>query len=308
MKNIPHRERPLAGQLSAGRYDTLKRCLNHFKTFAGARCLVNKITGKVLEGYHTKLLQEVAGGWTPDYAKTYIIIAKQFIRWAYQTELLDQWPRNMQSRDLAIGVPARKLKTFTIDEVKALLSAASERTRLYLLLMMNTGMTQKDISDLHPDEVDWDKGTIERKRSKTQNAQGVPTIRYALWSDTFTLLKKYRSKDANHALLNEDAGVLKVEELRNGKLVKVDNIAVSYARLRRKLANRKTDKVKITKSLKIFRKTGPALLEDSEYASCARWFLGHAARSVADKNYIPPPQATFDKAVEWLGRKYGVIK
>jgi hypothetical protein len=37
---------------------------------------------------------------------------------------------------------------------------------LHLLLMANCGFTQQDVSDLSQDEVDWQLGTITRKRSK----------------------------------------------------------------------------------------------------------------------------------------------
>ena len=42
--------------------------------------------------------------------------------------------------------------------------------------MANTGMTQTDVSDLHPSEVDWERGRVTRKRSKTEDRASVPTV------------------------------------------------------------------------------------------------------------------------------------
>ena len=43
-------------------------------------------------------------------------------------------------------------------EVKKILAKAHGVLRLHILLFLNCGMTQQDISDLHPSEVDWDGG------------------------------------------------------------------------------------------------------------------------------------------------------
>ena len=51
--------------------------------------------------------------------------------------------------------------------------------------MINCGMTQVDIADLQPKEVDWDRGRIRRKRSKTDDHEQVPTVDYALWPRTW---------------------------------------------------------------------------------------------------------------------------
>ena len=39
---------------------------------------------------------------------------------------------------------------------------------MYLLLMLNCGMLQADISDLGDDEVDWKQGTLNSRAAKGQ--------------------------------------------------------------------------------------------------------------------------------------------
>src|SRR5208337_356959 len=113
-----------------------------------------------------------------------------------------------------------------------LLGLATERTRLYLLLMLNTGMTQKDIADLTPIEVNLTHGWIERRRSKTKKSENTPTIKFKLWNTTLELLRKHHSQDdPDRILTNEDGRPLRVDELREDKWISIDNIATAYKRL-----------------------------------------------------------------------------
>jgi len=191
------RARATASQISAGWYDCLQRCVRHFAAFVGGKFGVGRINGAVMEAYHTSVMEKVGNGWSAEYAQSYMGVAKQFVRWLDHNEFIERLPRNLDSKDLRITRPQHKVRTFAVEEVKTLLAHAPERTRLFLLLMLNIGATQKDISDLRPDEVDWTKGRIVRKRSKTRNSGGVPTIEYPLWSETFDLLRKYGEREGN---------------------------------------------------------------------------------------------------------------
>ena len=287
------------GQISCGRCEILRRCVEHFRDHVGGKTPIDTLNGRQLESYHSALLEHVGGGWSKPYASRYMGIAKQFLRWADGMELLPRLPRNIDSKDLAIGNPQGKIRPFSNPELKTILQAAPDRTRLYILLMLNCGYTQADISDLEQEQVQ--DGRITRKRSKTKSCEGVPTVSYKLWPETLALLEKYRSADPLRVLLNMDGKPLRVERIKeDGKYTKTDNIATAYFRL-----CRGTLEQKHPKPLKMLRKTSPSRLEGSgEYASCARWFLGHAPRGVADRNYIAPPQDLFDKAVEWLREQY----
>ena len=89
-------------------------------------------------------------------------------------------------------------------------------------------MTQVDISTLKPESVDWNAGTLTRKRGKTAHFERVPTVPYKLWDITLQLLKKLRSDDPNHLLVSSNGKTLRGEELRNGKLVRRDLIRVAF--------------------------------------------------------------------------------
>ena len=165
--------------------------------------------------------------------------------------------------------------------------------------MLNTGSTEKDLSDLLPAEVDWKKGTITRKRSKTAKHKGVPTVTYVLWKETFRLLQQERSSDAATVLVNHEGTPLKVETLADdGKLKKIDNVARAFARLKRKKG--------IKKPLKYFRKTSANLIKSNkDYRGLEVLFLGHAPGTVEDRHYTQAPQQLLNEALAWPANSTG---
>ena len=300
---LEKRARVSAGTLSAGRYDPLRVHLHHLRDWLGGSFPVSSITSKVVKDYHTEILGGVeTKRWSAHYGHDRMAAFKSFVRWLWRTEAIEQLPRILDSKneDLKIGKRLANPTIFTIQEIKTLLDKATDRTKLYLLLMLNTGMTQKDISDLRPDEVNWKRGTITRKRSKTARHESVPTVTYRLWKETLRLLKKESAEGATTVLVNDAGGHLKVESLdANGKLCKIDNIVSAFSRLKREVG--------IKKPLKLIRKTSATLLKSGkQFSGVEAVFLGHAPRSVADRHYAQVPQVLLDAAIKWLGKQYGV--
>jgi len=192
--------------------------------------------------------------------------------------------------------------TLDTQTVRKLVDAAPGQLKLHLLLMANCGMTQQDISDLRPSEVDWERGRIVRKRSKTRDQSAkVPTVHYPLWPPTRDLLRQYGRRDGDHVLLTEGGRTWVRDALKpDGTRHRVDAIRSNYAHVARRLG--------LTAPLKLLRKTSASLLETHEiHGRYAPHFLGHAPRSVADKHYIDPSQDLFDRAVAWLGERYGFV-
>jgi integrase len=201
-----------------------------------------------------------------------------------------------KSKTLQISKSSSPVVTFTKGEIKSLLQKASDRTRLYILLMLNCGMTQKDISDLDVTEVDWDAGRVTRKRSKTKGFENVPIVRYPLWSETLDLLRQECSgADAGSVLLNSKGNPLIYSEVgADNRLKRNDNVRSAYERV--------TRSVGIKKPLKCLKKTSASLIRDNpRYASLEDLFLGHAPRRMSDKHYTSVPYSLFDEAIAWLG-------
>jgi len=246
-----------AGQLSADRAESLRCYLNIAMDFAGNSASVSKIDSTLLASFRGHLLEKLSKKEYSDYyARDVLAGFKLFIRWlANHTDKLETLPKNMDDKRFGIVVAPRKAKTLTIEQVGKLLEKATDRTRLYLLLGLNCAMTQKDMSDCLQEEVDWKKGIIRRKRSKTERCENVPEVSYRLWPATFELLKQERSKDKQRVLLNHKGKPLRSEQFdKNNKLKKQDAVRSAIERLR------KNAKVSVTMTM--LKKTSASLLRN----------------------------------------------
>jgi integrase len=198
----------------------------------------------------------------------------------------------------------KEVEPFAVEEIKQLLGEASERTRLYVLLMLNCGMYPVDIALLRQDEVDWITGRIIRKRTKTRDrSSNVPKVDYLLWQETFALLREHRSKNPELVLVNAKGAPLWQYKEKNGKVSKITNIQSAYIEL---MKNSKLPEEQ-RKPLKALRKTPSSMLENhAEYGRYAEYFLGEAPKTVASRHYIKPSRKQFDKAIKWLGQQFGI--
>ena len=141
--------------------------------------------------------------------------------------------------------------------------------------MLNTGCTQKDISDLRNDEIDFVRGTIKRARSKVPDG---PIVEYPLWKETQKLLRQF-VVTGEYALANRDGGRLVEEKLKeDGEFTKKDCIAVAYHYLGQ------ANKIKL-QPLKLIRKTSSTLIRNSkQYSQFARLMLGRSPVGVDEKS------------------------
>jgi integrase len=294
-----------AGHMTPDQADNRRICLFHFRDWCGT-VAVDVIDAVKLHDFYLWCLSKVedrhndpTAGWSVAYAKKVFATARSFVRFLWESGLIEL-PRNIESKGFRFGNGVKAVVTWTSQEVKHVIGEAPGKLKLALLLMMNCGMTQVDVSDLLDGEVDWRAGTITRKRSKTAQHENVPVVTYRLWGPTFELLKKYRS-GADHVLLTESGRQFVRKELVNGRLVKADNIASNYTHLKRRL--------KFRKPLKWLRKTAATLLESHPvYGRLTSLFLGHAPQTIKDRHYAAPSQELFDEAVLWLGRQLGLVR
>ena len=297
-----------AGRITPDRADNNRICLYHFQNFLGKPTPLEAIDAQKLQDYFLHCLSKVSErnkergrkvGWSTDHASKVFGVARQFIRFLWESHLIDL-PRNIDSKAFRFGKGAKTILTWTVDEFRTMVDVATGQLRLHLLLMANCGMLQTDISDLRQSEVNWDDGRVIRKRSKTKDEEEVPTVNYKLWPLTFELLRQYRSEDAEFALLTESGRRWVDKRLIEGKLVKADNIASCYTWLKKR--------TKFKKPLKLIRKTSASLIESHrEYGRYKSHFLGHSPRTIADRHYAAPSQELFDEIVDWLGRQYSYL-
>jgi integrase len=287
-----------SGQMSEGRFDAYCRNIRAFVDWIGPQTAIDAIDEAKLEGFFNHLSAKVgAQEYSATYAHTLLMTAKQFVSRLAEMKLIPL-PGNIRSRRFRFNHSApAKIETFTIAEARSLLDACdgfSERTRLYLLLMLNCGMYQNDIAELRSDEVNWKKGTLSRARSKTRE-RGGPVVTYKLWPETFALLKKHRA-DGALALTTDEGNPLVRYWLEDGVMRRYDAIQSAWSRLAGKMGG------KIRLGMKHLRKTSASILgQHPHFKFYANHFLADSPRSMADKHYVTPSDAEFFEALEWLG-------
>jgi integrase len=289
----------LSGQMSEGRYDAYCRNIGNFAEWVGPGTAIDAIDEAKLEGFFNHLtLQVGAGKYSPNYAHTLMMTAKQFISRLAELRLIPL-PGNIRSHRFRFNHSApAKIETFTVEEVRQMLAAChgfSERTQLYLLLMLNCGMYQNDIAELLKEEVNWVKGTLTRARSKTRERQG-PVITYRLWPETFSLLKKHRNEGGELALATDEGNPLVRYWVEEGKMRRYDCVHSAWTRLAEKMGLRK-----MRLGLKHLRKTGASLLaQHPQYKFYVIHYLADSPKNIADKHYVTPNDEEFFEALKWL--------
>jgi len=289
------RVRTESDQLSVSEFDTIRRCLHAFRDHFGRSNPIDGLDSDRWEGWWSHL---VTLAISVEYKKKRLRIAKTFVAWLAEKGLIPV-PPNLHSRRHRFGGGTRSVLTIPLEDVRLLVRRSPGQLRLHLLLMLNCGMTQVDISDLHPREVDWSQGRIKRKRSKTDAHEHVPTVDYPLWPETWRLLRRLGHRDRDRVLLTSSARPWLRDELRpDGKRSKVDAIKSNFVHLQRKTG--------LAYPLKLFRKSSATLLESHEfYGRYVGHFLGHSPRGIAERHYAAPSEDLFDRAVVWLGLQYG---
>jgi len=289
----------VSGQMSEGRYDAYCRNIGNFVEWVGPDTAIDAIDESKLEGFFTHLsLQVGAEKYSPSYAHTLMMTAKQFVGRLAELRLIPL-PGNIRSRRFRFNHSApAKIETFTAEEVRQMLSACdgfSEKTKLFLLLMLNCGMYQNDIAELLKEEVSWSKGTLTRARSKTRERKG-PVVTYRLWPETLALLNKCRAEEGELVLATEEGNPLVRYWVEDGKMRRYDCIHSAWTRLAEKIGLRK-----MRLGLKHLRKTAATLLgQHPQYKFYVIHFLADSPKNIADKHYVTPNDEEFFAALEWL--------
>ncbi|QDV63053.1 tyrosine-type recombinase/integrase [Crateriforma conspicua] len=308
------------GKIQPTRYDPIRRSLDLLAELVDCDQAVATIDGEFLYRYYDALkarVEDKSIKFNETTARLRLQGVKQFVGWLATRDVIVR-PSVLGTRELSFSAGTPEVVIFPDEELAILFGEADDRMRLYMLLMLNCGFQQTDIANLKQSEIDWENGYVTRQRSKTSkhHAGSVPMVVYQLWPETFKLLKQFRSKDKEWALVNRKGGQLVVSEIgKDGKVKKIDNIKSHWNRLVNKLRTRSESPVKIRGALKAFRKTSATkLYHHSEHREWRDHFLGHSAsRSMADDKYVDhsKPVPDFDKAVNWLGSQLtssGVIR
>ena len=274
-----------ASDKSEKRKGNMRRSISRFVEYYGPQLDVDTLDTERLKHYADHVRTQIGKGIGDEYAHDLLQHAKQFIKWIMaQTDLVTRLPQAalitipnaLSNGILRVSVAVKEVEHTDPANVRQLIDAASEQTRLYLLLAANCAMTPKDMQDLLATEVNWDAGTITRKRSKTKNHKNAQTVTYKLWDRTSTLLKKYGN--------------------REGLVIGKRTSAIQTA------LRRHRDETRVAEQIEYgtVKKTSSTAISHRWGMEMANLFLAHSAKGMNEKHYVAPDQKKFEEVVVWL--------
>jgi integrase len=288
-------------EISASWFEKVRISVDAFVEFIGPKHALANLCEMDLEDYRASVLSLPVSDQTnkpisPWTAKSRLDIVRQLIRWGYKMALIETLPRNLDGY-AKITIPEPTVNRFSREEINILYSAASERVKIYMLLALNTGMGQTDISSLRVSEIHMSDKRIVRKRTKT----GVH-CEFALWPLTVEMLKLHGNLDSepnDRVFLSNSGHPLVREYFIDDKFKRTDAIRSAFFRLMKKT---KTPNHRGFYSL---RKTAASEIETIDPA-VTEMFLGHSEKGLK-RHYAERDWARLDGAILKLGNIFQLV-
>jgi integrase len=306
-----HANRARAGEIKAGRIGVLRNGTNNFVRWFGPKRELTEISPATVTDYNSHLLKRIGQGENQNTLRDHWAVFQQFVSESSDDNDDIPLPKNLRSKKYRISRVRREPNPFSVDEFRLIYDNATDRTKLYLLLMLNCAFYQGDIAQLTADEVDWKHGRIIRARSKREaiqekTKQDIFKVNYLLWDDTFRLLKQEGEREGL-VCRNENGEQLVTDEISDDdQESRTDNIRSAFVRAVTKLKKHKTLPESFRKTLKQLRKTGTNLLAQSEdQGKTYNAILDHS--SLDNTSYIQSGKRIpeFDRSLIWIGEQFG---
>jgi hypothetical protein len=265
-----------AGELSRDGHDQCRWAMDAFKEWLTPSLPIDKLDSDRWVSWYKHVQSLGNKAWTKKKLFSY---PKSFVSWLIEQELVPAF-QSLHAKRYKFSIERVEKEPLTVERIKEIFGKAQGVMRLHLLLMLNAGLTQKDISDLVPAE--YVNGRIERVRSKTRK-KGTRKVSWKLWDCTRQLLDEHKAASGDRLLLTSK-GTTWVGEGRR------DGINSLYRHLG------------FPEPLKQFRATAGNMIRKKLGKEVADHFLGHK-QGVVDSAYFAREQKELDNAVEWLGKQ-----
>ncbi len=309
------RDRASSGQLSDGRADTITFALRRAKRYM-LDCELNAVnldTCRALVNHFVSrpIVPRTIKPMAPDTVIDTIIATRAFFA---DAEDRGDW-KAPASLDKCFGFRRDKLltedemddrakvKTFSVSELTTLWRFAhNERRELYLLLGLNCGFTQLEISTLRKTHcfLDGEKPYIKRRRHKTK-VMG----KWRLWPETAHLLRKHSAPEGEKlALIHAKKHRPLIGKVAGSRYDVIRNEWDHVIRHAEKGHAASPDKtVAVPKlSFKYLRKTGSNLLRKIAGRDVAETYLAHTDRTMG-KVYHNPDFKRLSNSLRRLRRR-----
>jgi len=286
-------------------YGALVERFKAFQQFVGTSTL-DALDEEMVRRYYNHLigLAGISGVRKRNLFNTF----RALVRWLYSEGYLDKMPRNLTAQwdfveHLKDGHRQSLAdKLYTKDDVKSMLANLGPRGRACVLLGLNCGFTEVDISVLRKSEVRLAEKRLIYSRTKTVRVKNAPVVNYRLWNITVEALRAVESQSKDLWFTTREGQPLKTSKVVEDRYVEWSLVAQRWKDWQ------KLKKVP-RKPFKMLRKTGATTIGDSQYRPWVELYLADVPTSIAGKHYdiksgkiIPE----LDKAIVYLGKELGL--
>lgn len=296
-----------AKPLSVGRYEEIRGGLRYLKETVGAYLSIDELAKpERISGYYQSLLKEIKNEViAAGTGRSRLVVAQQFLKWCWQNGVIDELPRNLST--LTISVERKEPKLFDLELFRAIYHAGTDRTKLYMALIANTGMRNSDIASLTLKQYDRETGRLSHSRIKTK-AKNPPRVNYLLWEETRRLLEQHIRTDPrilgpdDPLFINKDGLPITRSWLNDdGKRQNVDAIFLAFKRATKKAGLKGRDKP----TLSMVRTTSSNFIRKEYGWELQTLFLGNRANDVSTRHYTSShDDFRLDEPLKWLETRY----
>lgn len=190
-------QRVTAGQIGARSYEDYRRCLDHFVRVLGEARAPEDLTAEDFQRYRTRLVRfGVRGdrGLGVHALGRALTLARGMFTWGESAGLIDRVPRWGNTMAKPTASDRRRSRAtrerefgkslFTPDETRRLMAVADPMLKAAILLGVNGGFGNTDVSALLRAALNLEAARIDFERPKTAVARVVP-----LWPETVDALR-----------------------------------------------------------------------------------------------------------------------
>lgn len=271
----------------------LKRYLNWLRDDSGlwtASSDVSAINEKTVVD-HFKILS--GRGYEAKQFNKRLGFFRRFVNWLWMQGRLENTPRNLLSKSHRAKPKHREIKRYA--GAWGVVTALVPKYRLWALLGLNCGMTEADLGALEWSWIDLKRRTLTRRRVKTGEQEGVPTVTYRLWPETLALLKALRRSPGRVFQTAKGSPMYESWYDDDGNPHDKDLFGTYWKR-------QKPQKPGIP--LGKFRSIGATTLwNDSVFGQYKDYFLALAPKTVSEKHYAAPANEPFFEATDYIRQR-----
>jgi len=305
------------GKITPTRLKDLKHRLEHFKEYFKTT-KIKDISERDITKFQIAQSKRVAAGsiTNSSLGQDYKAI-RQFFKWCWKNRLLKERPRNLD--ELSVTLKRKKLQFFSPKDIQKLFDSLgkdlpvqwenrnNEQTdysilKATMILALNCGYTQQDVSTLTVDECKFKSRPprILKNRSKTD----VP-MNHLMWKQTKELLQEFcHGKDSTDLVFTRADGrpLVPFTVDKNGNVTggRSDYLGNKFRRL-----VFRTFGDDDTRRLRELRRTGANYCR-KRINGIEKLYLGHIDGSMSAL-YADPPQKMLDSVLCFMEKDFGFI-